>query len=70
LLTALLYGVSVTDPLTFAGVAVLMIIVALLACLCAGTQRDKRGSDDCAATRVGGARTRPLHVNNSIVTLQ
>jgi predicted permease len=32
LLSALLFGVSATDPLTFAGVAALLVIVALLAC--------------------------------------
>jgi putative ABC transport system permease protein len=32
LMTGLLYGVRPTDPLTFAGVAVLLIIVALFAC--------------------------------------
>jgi predicted permease len=32
LLRGLLYGVSVTDPLTFAGVAVLLMSVAMLAC--------------------------------------
>ncbi|HET6852345.1 MAG TPA: ABC transporter permease [Pyrinomonadaceae bacterium] len=33
LLKSLLFNVSVTDPLTFAGIAVLMILIALLACL-------------------------------------
>jgi putative ABC transport system permease protein len=32
LMKTLLFGVSVTDPLTFAGVALLLTIVALLAC--------------------------------------
>ena len=32
LLTTLLYGVSATDPLIFGAVAVLLIVVALLAC--------------------------------------
>jgi predicted permease len=32
LMTGMLYGVSATDPLTFAGVAVLLVTVALLAC--------------------------------------
>ena len=32
LLTTLLYRVSVTDPLTFVGVSLLLISVALLAC--------------------------------------
>ena len=31
-LTKLLFGVSATDPLTFAVVAVLLLVVALLAC--------------------------------------
>ena len=32
LMTSLLFGVSATDPLTFAGVAVLLLVAALLAC--------------------------------------
>ena len=32
LLSSLLFGVKPTDPVTFAGVALLLIIVALLAC--------------------------------------
>jgi putative ABC transport system permease protein len=33
LMSGLLFGVSATDPLTFAGVALLLSLVALLACL-------------------------------------
>jgi putative ABC transport system permease protein len=32
LLKSLLYGVSATDPFTFAGVALLLVLVAMLAC--------------------------------------
>ena len=32
LMAGLLYGISATDPLTFAGVALLLMAVALLAC--------------------------------------
>jgi putative ABC transport system permease protein len=33
IMTGLLYGVSATDPLTFAGVSIMLLAVALLACL-------------------------------------
>ena len=33
LMSSLLYGVSATDPLTFAGVPLLLVVIALLACL-------------------------------------
>jgi len=32
LLTGMVYGVSTTDPATFGGIAILLIVVALLAC--------------------------------------
>jgi ABC-type lipoprotein release transport system permease subunit len=32
LMAGLLYGVSPADPATFAGVAVLLVVIALLAC--------------------------------------
>jgi putative ABC transport system permease protein len=32
-ISGLLFGVSATDPLTFAGVAILLIAVSLVACL-------------------------------------
>jgi len=32
-MVGMLYGVSPTDPLTFAGVSIVLLIVALLACL-------------------------------------
>jgi ABC-type lipoprotein release transport system permease subunit len=31
-MSSLLFGVSATDPLTFAGIALLLIFVSLLAC--------------------------------------
>ena len=33
LMSGLLYGVSATDPVTFAGVALMLVVIALLACL-------------------------------------
>jgi len=41
LMKSLLFNVSVTDPLTFAGIAVLMILIALLACLIPATRATK-----------------------------
>jgi len=32
LLSSLLFGVSATDPLTFGGAAILLILIGLLAC--------------------------------------
>jgi putative ABC transport system permease protein len=32
LMTSLLFGVSATDPLTFVGLSLLLIVVALVAC--------------------------------------
>jgi putative ABC transport system permease protein len=31
-MTSLLYGVTTTDPLTFVGVSVLLMVIAVLAC--------------------------------------
>jgi putative ABC transport system permease protein len=32
LLSSVLYGVSATDPLTFGGISLLLVLVALVAC--------------------------------------
>jgi ABC-type lipoprotein release transport system permease subunit len=41
LMKTLLFGVSTTDPLTFAGIVVLLIGVALLACYIAAPRASK-----------------------------
>ena len=41
LMKSLLFNVSVTDPLTFGGIAVLMILIALLACLIPASRATK-----------------------------
>jgi len=51
-LSSLLYGVSPHDPMTFVGVAVLLLTVALAALLDSGEEGDARGSDGGAAIRI------------------
>jgi ABC-type antimicrobial peptide transport system permease subunit len=48
----LLFEVTVTDPLTFAVIALLLILVALLACIVPARLTDAGGSDGCAAPRI------------------
>ena len=52
LMSTMLYGVSANDPLTFIGVAAVLIAVALRCVLAAGAARDARGPDDRAALRI------------------
>jgi len=53
LIGSLLYGVKASDPLTYTGVALLLVVVALLACLlAAGAARGSGRPADCAARRI------------------
>ncbi len=52
LMRSLLFGVSAVDPLTFAGVALLLTLVATAACYIPAYSRQTRhahGSDNCFA---------------------
>ena len=52
LMKSLLFGVSATDPLTFAAIALLLTAVALLACYDSGAAGDEGGSDGRAQMRI------------------